>query len=1044
MAGEKVIGRLSVLTEFKLVGAGQAKKQMRSLAGGMAKTVKSASNSTKKSFGAMIKQAASLQNLIGQMAHYIAFSIGVQMVMGIRRGIEAIIDIFKRFEKSVVNAAAVSGYLGQSFDNAVGSIKRLSIELARRTIFTLTEVGEAMYTFASAGIDPVRTSVEDLLPVLQYAQAHQVDLGEATKYVITVLKQFKIGLEDTNLVVDTFTALITNSFMTAEKMGNAFQYVGQIAGELNQDFRETAAVLTLLTNRGYTGAQAGQRLNMMFTKLIAPTEKAKKELAGLGLSLSDIDPTTHSIIDILYKLRDANFSVANSSNMFRARTAAAAATLVNAVDEIEEFNVVAKTMGGITEYIAEKQMETLDGSFKRLAGHAEELAVSFGDQLADAIDKATWALGRLISEGEGGGGFKIDILGTLGKLVPGFSQLLKIADKIQKWGRDIIETSEEWKNGIKELNKVGDDNKNMIQRNYAAWDKYNDTLSDVNRIQEQMATYITDASKDTDEYKQLVTDLAKAELAVVDAENKWIETSTKILTTLYDLGGAVSDSINAFKNYYSAYSEMIRLEDRQKSLQEELIELTNKRNEAEEGSQEYIKLTNRQTSAIAELNKVNTDLTTKTEEVNQLVRVYNDFRGEATKEEQKYIDMARQLIEIQGDLYRAQNEMNSAYTVYQHQLDILINKEKYLAEANLAVYDAEDKKYKLELKMYKLDEQRADLNEELFEQLADQGLLTEETIDLYKEWKMAQADMMKLNDDYAKVISGLTEEELALVEAFMRGENVDISGISGAETIIAMKNAMDIMTAAQDAYSSSVQDTAQHYIDVGIASNDVADTLYEIYDISNDELQLASELKLAVIEYNEALEAAQSIMAVNEQDVKDLEAEWLIAKGIVDDVVAALESIKSDYYATLHVTVVYDDEGSPTMGSIGHIKDGKYVVDAKGAIHGLKRGITETKGPTLAMIGEDGAEAVVPLEGANRKYGEDILGHVLSNYYPDLMKLQKGGVFGGGDTRNITYTSGPSTTDNFNMYGPINLNGVQNMNALMNEMKLRARTSRRY
>jgi len=65
---------------------------------------------------------------------------------------------------------------------------------------------------------------------------------------------------------------------------------------------------------------------------------------------------------------------------------------------------------------------------------------------------------------------------------------------------------------------------------------------------------------------------------------------------------------------------------------------------------------------------------------------------------------------------------------------------------------------------------------------------------------------------------------------------------------------------------------------------------------------------------------------------------------------------------------------------------------AQGGIIGLQSGTEMTKGPQMAMIGEAGAEAVVPLEGANKKYGRNILQQIIPKYFPDLAFMQQGSI----------------------------------------------------
>ena len=106
---------------------------------------------------------------------------------------------------------------------------------------------------------------------------------------------------------------------------------------------------------------------------------------------------------------------------------------------------------------------------------------------------------------------------------------------------------------------------------------------------------------------------------------------------------------------------------------------------------------------------------------------------------------------------------------------------------------------------------------------------------------------------------------------------------------------------------------------------------------------------------------------------------------------------------------------------------------------GYQRGAI-VRQPTLGIFGEAGPEALVPLSGKNKKYGENILNEIIPRYYPQLMR-QEGGIFG------VSYMGGGSTTENYNesynITGPITVTGVQNTRDFMNELKYRARSSKR-
>jgi hypothetical protein len=139
----------------------------------------------------------------------------------------------------------------------------------------------------------------------------------------------------------------------------------------------------------------------------------------------------------------------------------------------------------------------------------------------------------------------------------------------------------------------------------------------------------------------------------------------------------------------------------------------------------------------------------------------------------------------------------------------------------------------------------------------------------------------------------------------------------------------------------------------------------------------------------------------------------------------------------------------------------------------LKKGAI-TRGPQLSMIGEKGAEAVIPLEGFNkRKYGEDLFRSIMPIFLPNLPKdikefekrnkglkgfgkfditpywgqdpyktvtmMQTGGIVGGG--KSITYGGDSNYNESYNITGPITVTGVQDVNGFMNQLKRNARVT---
>ena len=326
---------------------------------------------SQKSIFAMLK----FRDFLGKIIHYITFSIGVQMVMGIQRGLQTVVSNFKEFERAAANAATVSGYLGGAFDKIKTRMMEMSKVLSRETVYGAIEIQKSFYQLASAGLDVAKITRQQLVPILNYAAATQSDLEKSTEDVLTTMKAFGLTLDDTTRIVDTFTGAITNSFFNIEKMSEFMRYAAPIAGALGIQLEETVAAGMLLVNMGLKGSQAGQRLNMILSKLLEPSSKAEEMLASLGLTAADLNPELYSLTEILNKLNAAGFGAAEAASMFRARTAASAAVLVQGVYDIERYNQQLLLSKGITESVADAQENTLYGAMQLLSNAFQEVSL---------------------------------------------------------------------------------------------------------------------------------------------------------------------------------------------------------------------------------------------------------------------------------------------------------------------------------------------------------------------------------------------------------------------------------------------------------------------------------------------------------------------------------------------------------------------------------------------------------------------------------------------------------------------------------------------
>ncbi len=287
-----------------------------------------------------------------------------------------------QFEQSMANAASVSGATGEELER----MTEIARQMGKTTVFSASDAADAMYYMASAGykVEQMANAIE---PILNLASATQNDLAFATDTVIATLNQFQMDSSEASRVSNVFAASIGNSQATLEKLGNSMSYVGPVAHSLGWSLEETTGALGVLYNAGYDGSMAGTSLRQSLVALMNPTTSAKKIFEELGIELTKLDPTTNDFADIVDTLRESGLTTAQAMEVFGARAGPGMmALLAQGGDAIRDQTKAITGTNAATE-MAEKQVNTMQGSLKLLKSMIEEIAISIGDVLIPMVRK---------------------------------------------------------------------------------------------------------------------------------------------------------------------------------------------------------------------------------------------------------------------------------------------------------------------------------------------------------------------------------------------------------------------------------------------------------------------------------------------------------------------------------------------------------------------------------------------------------------------------------------------------------------------------------
>lgn len=283
------------------------------------------------------------------------------------------------------------GALARANDKELNGLSSAARDLGATTVFSASQAAEGMGFLAMAGFEV--SEIIDAMPgMLDVAAAAQLDLGSTADIVSNVLTGFDLQAEESGRVADVLSVAFTSANVDLLMLGDTMKYAGPVAAALGYSLEETAAVAGLLGNAGIQASQAGTTLRRMMGVLSGPTGAAADTLQKLGVRVSDAHGNMMPLTDIVEQLAVATEGMgeAQRSNamqtIFGERAYAGVLALISqGPDKLREFTAELEQSGGAARFIAEKQLDNLQGSLKMLGSAFEEAQISIGSAFVPII-----------------------------------------------------------------------------------------------------------------------------------------------------------------------------------------------------------------------------------------------------------------------------------------------------------------------------------------------------------------------------------------------------------------------------------------------------------------------------------------------------------------------------------------------------------------------------------------------------------------------------------------------------------------------------------
>lgn len=308
------------------------------------------------------------------------------------------LEVGKSFDTSMSKVEAVSGASAEEVEKLRDKAK----EMGATTKFSASDAADAFNYMAMAG-----WKTEDMLGgiegILNLAAASGSDLATTSDIVTDALTAMGYSAKDAGKLADVMAAASSNANTNVEMMGQTFKYAAPVVGALGYDMEDTAVAIGLMANAGIKADQAGTSLRSILTRLSAPPKECAEEMEKLGLSMTDSEGNMKTLDQVIQDLRKAFDGMSETEQTAAAKHIAGAEamsgllSIVNAAPE--DFDKLTKAVEG-SEGAAAKMAETMEdnlgGDATKAKSNLESLQLMIYEKLEPALRKGVKAINKMI------------------------------------------------------------------------------------------------------------------------------------------------------------------------------------------------------------------------------------------------------------------------------------------------------------------------------------------------------------------------------------------------------------------------------------------------------------------------------------------------------------------------------------------------------------------------------------------------------------------------------------------------------------------------
>jgi len=600
---------------------------------------------------------------LGKFAKIAGVAIGVALA----KGLSVAVGEYIKFNDKMVQSLAIM----QTSVSEQKAMAQTARDVASVTAVSAEQSAEAYFFLASAGLN-AQQSIAALPQVAKFAQAGMFDMATATDLATDAQSALGLTVSDAGENLANLTR-VTDVLVKANTLANAsVQQVsealttksGAALKVVNKDIEEGVAVLAAFADRGVKGAEAGDKLNQVLRDIPRATAKNKSEFAALGLEMFDAEGNMRNVADIIEELDSV---LGPMSDEMKAATldqlglnrgvADAVKILSGAGDQIRNYEKALRDSAGVTEEVADNQLESL----KAQLGLAKDKFIDLGLAIIEEYEPA------MLEAIKSTNAF-LDVLSgrapdDIKDLLRGFDGLFKVLSYLNpafKRGTSFVSAYEEAQANIKRANF----GKSYVDIDQALHD-FNITQTDARRNAERLEVEWALSKTTVDGLTESIEELDEAEEALnKERKEKALPTLSRVINAMQaikDINESIAD-LETARN--KILTKKIEAETKVTKAEEKVLEAETALNKQKEISkkvtlEEEIAIL-RQEEAVRKLTEQEDRNTLQEKELELAKRKLEEIRLASTSATREEIRAQQDLERAQDDVLKAEEALKQA------------------------------------------------------------------------------------------------------------------------------------------------------------------------------------------------------------------------------------------------------------------------------------------------------------------------------------------------------------------------------------------------